>query len=73
VQFFIQQELHMSINKDQVAGRAKEVIGATKEVAGKVVGDKTLEIKGSVEKATGLVQATVGDMKKDVADAVKSK
>ena len=63
----------MSINKDQVAGRAKEVIGATKEVAGKVVGDKTLEIKGSVEKATGLVQATVGDMKKDVADAVKSK
>jgi uncharacterized protein YjbJ (UPF0337 family) len=62
----------MGINKDQVEGRAKEVVGATKEVTGKAVGSDKLEIKGKVEKNSGLIQATVGDIKKDVVDTVKS-
>ena len=62
----------MGINKDQVAGRAKEIAGTAKEVVGKVVGNDKLELKGKIEKNSGLIQATVGDIKKDVTDAVKS-
>ena len=56
----------MSINKDQITGRAKEVAGKTKEVAGKLVGNKELELKGNVEKNVGKVQAAYGDVKKDI-------
>jgi len=61
----------MTINKDQVAGRAKEIVGNAKEAVGKAVGNDTLELKGKVEKYDGLIQATVGDIKKDLKDAVK--
>jgi uncharacterized protein YjbJ (UPF0337 family) len=55
-----------SMNKDQVAGRAKELEGKVKEVAGKVVGNKTLEVKGKIENAKGHVQAGYGDLKSDI-------
>jgi uncharacterized protein YjbJ (UPF0337 family) len=61
----------MGINKDQVAGRAKEVAGNVKEAVGKVIGSDKLEVKGKIEKDTGLVQAKVGDIKKEVHDATK--
>lgn len=51
------------MNKDQVKGRIKEVQGKTKEVAGKIVGNKTLEVKGAVQKAAGSAQAGLGDLK----------
>jgi uncharacterized protein YjbJ (UPF0337 family) len=69
----IDQEHDMSINKDQVAGRVKEVSGATKEAVGKAVGNDELEIKGKVEKIGGKIQSTVGDVRKDVEDAIKKK
>jgi len=56
----------MSVNKDQITGRAKEATGKTKEIAGKLVGNKDLELKGNVEKNVGKVQATYGDVKKDI-------
>jgi uncharacterized protein YjbJ (UPF0337 family) len=61
----------MSINKDQVAGRASEVQGKVKEVIGKAVGNPDLELKGNVEKNLGAVQASVGDAKEALAKAVK--
>jgi uncharacterized protein YjbJ (UPF0337 family) len=61
----------MSINKDQVAGRAKEVSGAGKEAVGKIVGNPKLEIKGKLEKATGAVQAGVGDVVQEARDDSK--
>ncbi len=61
----------MSMNKGQVKGRAKEVKGMVKEVVGKLVGNKTLEEKGKVEKIRGEAQAEVGDVKQAVKDAVK--
>jgi uncharacterized protein YjbJ (UPF0337 family) len=61
----------MNMNKDQIDGRAKEVAGTAKEVTGKVIGSDKLELKGKVEKSSGAIQATVGDFKKDVKDAVK--
>lgn len=60
----------MGINKDQVKGRVQEAKGAVKEVAGKLVGNEKLEVKGKVEKTLGKAQATFGDVKKDVKDAL---
>jgi uncharacterized protein YjbJ (UPF0337 family) len=53
----------MSINKDQVKGRANEAIGKVKETVSEVVGNKKLEIKGAIQKNIGIVQSKVGDVK----------
>lgn len=53
------------MNKDQVKGRIKEAEGAVKEVAGSIVGNKTLEAKGKLKKLVGKVQAGYGDFKED--------
>lgn len=39
------------MNKDQIKGQAKQAKGEVKELAGKLVGDKTMETKGMVQKA----------------------
>jgi uncharacterized protein YjbJ (UPF0337 family) len=54
------------INKDQVEGRVDEVKGKVKEVTGKVLGDKSMEIEGNVQKNVGKVQSGYGDLKQDV-------
>jgi uncharacterized protein YjbJ (UPF0337 family) len=61
----------MSINKDQVKGRIEEAKGKVKEVAGKVGGNKDLEFRGNVQKNAGAIQASVGDAKRDIANAVQ--
>lgn len=53
----------MSINKEQIKGRANEAIGKVKETVGEVVGNKKLEIKGAIQKNIGIVQSKVGDVK----------
>ena len=55
------------MNKDQAKGRIEEAKRKVKEVAGKMVGNETLEQKGKVQKAVGKVQAGYGDLK----DALK--
>jgi len=61
----------MGINKDQVEGRVKEAKGTIKEVAGKLVGNESMEAKGKIQKNLGKVQAKFGDVKEDVKDATK--
>jgi uncharacterized protein YjbJ (UPF0337 family) len=61
----------MTINKDQVQGRADEVKGAIKETAGKVVGNPSLQVKGNIEKNLGKVQAKVGDVTEDLKESSK--
>ncbi|MGO9327215.1 MAG: CsbD family protein [Steroidobacteraceae bacterium] len=61
----------MSMNKDQVKGRAEETKGSIEEATGKVVGDKTLEAKGNIQKNLGKIRAKFGDVKKDAIDAQK--
>jgi uncharacterized protein YjbJ (UPF0337 family) len=60
----------MSINKDQVKGRATEVKGKVKEAAGKLVGNERLQVEGKMDKAAGKVQAKFGDIKSDVKDSI---
>jgi len=61
----------MSANKDQVKGRATEAEGKVKEVVGKLVGNKELEVKGIVQKHLGAVQGKIGDIKEDLKKPTK--
>jgi uncharacterized protein YjbJ (UPF0337 family) len=54
------------MNKDQVKGRIEKAKGKVKELAGRIVGNRTLEQKGRIGKALGRVQAGYGDLKDDL-------
>ncbi len=55
------------MDKEHIKGAADKVKGAVKETAGKVAGDKELEVKGKIDKAKGAAHNAAGDAK----DAVK--
>ncbi len=55
------------MDKDRIAGAAKETKGAIKEAAGKVLGDTKLSAEGKSDKAEGKVQNAIGGLK----DALK--
>jgi uncharacterized protein YjbJ (UPF0337 family) len=55
------------MDKDRIAGSAKEIKGAAKAAIGTAVGDKKLESDGEVEKVAGKVQNAFGGLK----DALK--
>lgn len=59
------------MDKDRVEGIAKQVKGGVKEVAGKTLGDRKLEVEGRAEKAVGKVQNAIGGAKDKLRDAVK--
>ena len=49
-----------------VKGHVKEAEGKIKEVAGKLVGNESLEDKGKAEKIAGKHQAARADLKDDI-------
>jgi uncharacterized protein YjbJ (UPF0337 family) len=51
------------MDKDRIDGAADQAKGAMKEVAGKIVGDKTLQTEGMLDKTKGRVESAVGDAK----------
>ena len=55
------------MDKDRVAGSAKQIKGAVKEVVGKATGDAKLELEGKADKVAGKVQNAIGGLK----DALK--
>ena len=55
------------MDKDRIAGAAKEIKGAIKETIGKAVGDAKLESDGKTDKIAGKVQNAIGGLK----DALK--
>ena len=50
------------MNKNQVAGAAKRVVGKLQESAGKAVGNRTQQIKGVKRRIDGNAQEAVGDI-----------
>jgi uncharacterized protein YjbJ (UPF0337 family) len=50
------------MDKDRIAGAAKESKGAIKEAAGKVLGDAKLTADGKSDKAEGKVQNAAGGL-----------
>ena len=57
------------MDKDRVAGSAKQVKGTVKQVVGKVVGDTKLQSEGKIDKIEGEVQNVIGGLK----DTLKGK
>jgi len=51
------------MDKDRIAGSAKEIKGVVKQVAGKALGDAKLEADGKADKIEGKVQNAVGGLK----------
>jgi uncharacterized protein YjbJ (UPF0337 family) len=54
------------MNKDQIKGQIEAVKGKVKEVAGNIVGNKSLEAEGLAQKTVGKIQAGLGDIKSDL-------
>ncbi len=53
-----------SHTRDKIEGKFHEVKGKTKEVAGKLTGNHTLEAEGTAENIAGQIQEKVGQAKK---------
>jgi uncharacterized protein YjbJ (UPF0337 family) len=66
----LQQE-QVVMDKDRIAGTAKEVKGSVKEAVGKVIGDAKLQSDGEAEQTAGKIQNAVGGMKDTVRDILK--
>jgi uncharacterized protein YjbJ (UPF0337 family) len=60
------------MNKDQVKGGTKEVVGKVQEEAGKLVGSNEQQVKGLSKQIAGKVQKGVGNAKQSVKDFNKS-
>ena len=57
------------MDKDRIAGSAKQVKGTVKQVIGKAVGDTKLQAEGMADKTEGKVQNAIGGLK----DTIKGK
>ena len=57
------------VDKDRVAGSAKQIKGAVKLTVGKAVGDSKLKSEGKADKIEGKVQNAIGGLK----DTLKGK
>jgi uncharacterized protein YjbJ (UPF0337 family) len=56
------------MDKDRIAGSAKQIKGSAKLAAGKATGDAKLQSDGRADKVAGKVQNAIGGFK----DALKS-
>ena len=61
------------MDKDRVAGSAKEIKGTVKQAVGKAVGDAKLELEGKADKIEGKVQNAIGGLKDTIRDTLKGK
>jgi len=59
------------MNKDQVKGAVKRVIGKVQQKAGKLIDSDTQQAKGISKQVAGKVQQDFGDLKETVKDTQK--
>jgi uncharacterized protein YjbJ (UPF0337 family) len=59
------------MNKDQVKGSIKDVVGKLQEEAGQVVGSTEQQRKGINKQVEGKTQKAIGDIEEAVKDAGK--
>ena len=64
--------MSINMNKDQVKGAVKDVIGKVQEEVGKLAGSKKQQMKGLSKQVKGKAQKGVGDFKQAVEDLKKS-
>lgn len=58
-------------NKNEVAGRIKQVKGAAKEKAGEWTGNPDLEAEGLADRAAGTAQEGVGTVQRKAEEAAQ--
>ncbi|MDG6250035.1 CsbD family protein [Methanocalculus sp.] len=58
----------MTIEKDEIVGKGKQMKGKVREEVGKVTGNNTEQIKGKIEQVEGKVQEEVGKVKRKLQD-----
>lgn len=51
------------MDKDRIAGAARQTKGTVKIVIGKITGDAKLQSGGKVDQAAGKIQNTIGGLK----------
>jgi uncharacterized protein YjbJ (UPF0337 family) len=56
------------MDKDRIAGAAKQAKGSIKDAAGKALGDAKLQAEGKADKAEGKVQNAFGSLKERLKD-----
>lgn len=59
------------MNKDQIKGGTKDLVGKVQEEAGKLVGNKQQQVKGLNKQISGKAQKAVGDVEEVIANAVQ--
>jgi uncharacterized protein YjbJ (UPF0337 family) len=59
------------MDKDRIAGSAKELKGSVKAAVGKLTGDAKLQSDGKADKAEGKLQNGIGGVKDAMRDALK--
>jgi len=55
---------NMSIEKDEVKGKGKQIKGQIREEVGKLTDNKTEQLKGKIEQVEGKVQEEIGKLKR---------
>ena len=61
------------MDKDRVAGAAKQAAGGVKEAVGKATGDRKIEVEGEAKKTEGKAQNAVGGAKAAVREVLDGK
>jgi len=59
------------MDKDRIAGAAKQAKGAIKEATGKTLGDAKLTANGKNEKVEGKMQNAIGGLKDTLRGSLK--
>jgi uncharacterized protein YjbJ (UPF0337 family) len=59
------------MDREHVKGAADKAKGAIKDAAGKVTGDKELQVEGKLDKAKGSAHDAAGDVKDAMRKASK--
>lgn len=59
------------MNKNQIKGKTKEILGEIQEHAGRLVGSTSQEIKGHAKELEGKLQKKAGDAQEALKEANK--
>jgi uncharacterized protein YjbJ (UPF0337 family) len=59
------------MDKDRMAGTAKQAKGSVKQMAGKILGDSKLKAEGTADKLVGKAQNAAGGLKDSLRDATR--
>jgi len=59
------------VNKNQIKGAARDIVGKAQQQAGKLVGSKRQQVKGLEKQISGKLQKGVGDAAEAIRDVIK--